>query len=235
MKYEHILRGTFLERPNRFLARVAADGKEIICHVKNTGRCRELLLPGAQVFLQHHPDAAALGRKTEYSLIGVKKATSRGELLINMDSQAPNQAAFEWLSAAPSISDLRREVTFQSSRFDLAYTRNGRPAFMEVKGVTLEENGIARFPDAPTERGIKHLLELKHAAQEGYAASVLFVIQMKGIHEFQPNMAAHPAFGEALRDVSESGVHVMAYDCLITEDSMTLDRPVTVNLLSHDR
>lgn len=234
MKYEHIVQGTFLERPNRFIAHVMTAGKEVICHVKNTGRCRELLIPGVQVFLQHHPDAAASGRKTEYSLIGVEKTAPQGKILINMDSQAPNQAAFEWLSAAPGILDLHREVTFCSSRFDLAYTRNGRPAFMEVKGVTLEENGIARFPDAPTERGIKHLLELKHAAQEGYAASVLFVIQMKGIREFQPNMAAHPTFGETLREVSASGVNVMAYDCVITKDSITLDQPVKVNLTARN-
>lgn len=233
MKYEHIVQGHFLDRPNRFIARILTDGKEVTCHVKNTGRCRELLIPGVQVFLQYHPDAAALGRKTEYSLIGVKKETANGPVLINMDSQAPNQAAFEWLAEKPGISGLRREVTFGNSRFDLSYTENGIPSYMEVKGVTLEDKGIARFPDAPTERGIKHLLELKHAAQEGYAASVLFVIQMKGIHEFQPNMATHPAFGEALREVSASGVKVMAYDCLITKDNITLDQPVTVNLLNH--
>lgn len=231
MKYEHIVQGHFLERPNRFIARVLTDGKEVTCHVKNTGRCRELLIPGVSVFLEYHPDAAALGRKTEYSLIGVKKETPKGYLLINMDSQAPNRAAYEWMASKPDVSGLRREVTFGNSRFDLAFTQNGRSSFMEVKGVTLEDNGIARFPDAPTERGIKHLLELKHAAQEGYAASVLFVIQMKGIHEFQPNMVTHPAFGEALREISSSGVTVMAYDCIITKDSIRLDQPVKVNLL----
>ncbi len=230
MKYEHIVQGHFLERPNRFIARVLTDGKEVTCHVKNTGRCRELLIPGVQVFLEYHPDAAALGRKTEYSLIGVKKETQNGPVLINMDSQAPNQAAFEWLAGKSGVSDLRREVTFGNSRFDLAFKKAGIPSFMEVKGVTLEDNGIARFPDAPTERGIKHLLELKHAAQEGYAASVLFVIQMKGIRRFEPNMATHPAFGEALNDVSRSGVKVMAYDCIITADSIALDQPVKVSL-----
>lgn len=232
MKYEHITAGTFIERPNRFIARAYAGREEVVCHVKNTGRCRELLLPGAKVYLQHHPDAAALGRKTEYSLIGVEKMTPQGPVMINMDSQAPNQVAYEWLSQDGRITELRREVTYGNSRFDLAFRRDGKNSFMEVKGVTLEDGGVARFPDAPTERGIKHLMELKHAAQEGYAAYVLFVIQMKGIREFEPNMATHPAFGEALREAAEGGVQVLAYDCLIRPDSIAIDLPVPVTLPS---
>lgn len=230
MRYDHIEKAVFLERPNRFIARVLSDGREVICHVKNTGRCRELLVPQAQVLIQHHPDAAALGRKTEYSLIGVRKETPNGTILINMDSQAPNQLAYDWLSEDASISALCREVTYGGSRFDLAFTRNDRPSFMEVKGVTLENGGVACFPDAPTLRGVKHLLELKHAAQEGYAAYVLFVIQMKGVREFMPNMATHPEFGETLKEAAAAGVNVLAYDCLVTEDTIRIDKPVPVSL-----
>lgn len=282
MIYQHTITGTFISRPNRFIAHVDINGQTVISHVKNTGRCRELLIPGVTVILEHHPDAAALGRKTEYDLIGVYK----GDVLINMDSQAPNRAAWEWLedmkhhpgagqilapvvqpddtdltsddtpadtitrttgdnrsimnSNSPSPlwtpTDIRREVTHGDSRFDLAFTLeeiNGSqrfPAFMEVKGVTLETDGMAMFPDAPTERGIKHLKGLARAVQEGCRAYVLFVIQMKGIHGFRPNDITHPAFGDALRAASAAGVHVLAYDCTITPDTMSIDSPVPVIL-----
>lgn len=260
MIYEHIVTGTFLSRPNRFIAHIEVDGKTVVCHVKNTGRCRELLIPGVPVILEYHPDAGAAGRKTEYDLIGVYK----GNLLINMDSQAPNRAAWEWLDSMEAggcldpalipagsagtdstpegwngpilLGNLRREVTHGDSRFDLAFRLKEagggreRPAFMEVKGVTLENDGVAMFPDAPTERGIKHLHGLMDAVREGYEAYVLFVIQMKQIDGFHPNDTTHPAFGDALRKARKAGVHVLAYDCIITPDSMTVDSPVPVLL-----
>lgn len=247
MTYEHIVAGTFISRPNRFIAHVETGNRTVVCHVKNTGRCRELLIPGVTVILEFHPDAVLSGRKTEYDLIGVYK----NGLLINMDSQAPNKAAWEWLVSLgggqyteknhyPLGSyvpfDIRREATHGDSRFDLAFSLRDRdtkavsPAFMEVKGVTLEENGVAMFPDAPTERGIKHLKGLIRAHEEGYEAYVLFVIQMKGIRGFTPNDMTHPAFGDALRQAREAGVHVLAYDCLVTPDTMIVDSPVKVIL-----
>lgn len=232
MNYEHTLPATFLERINRFIAYADLSGTRVTCHVKNTGRCRELLLPGADLILQHHPDAFSNGRKTEYSLISVYKQMKQGRELVNMDSQAPNQAAFEWLQGGglPGISQVRREVTYGSSRLDLAFLQNGVPSYMEVKGVTLEQDGVARFPDAPTERGIKHLKELEHAAAEGFHAYALFVIAMKGIRSFEPNMATHPAFGEALAHAAAHGVRVLACDCIVTETSLSIDAPVPVFL-----
>ena len=232
MTYENIEPGIFLARPNRFTARVLIRGRETVCHVKNTGRCRELLLPGASVLVQFHPDAKAAGRKTEYSLIAVWK----NGVLINMDSQAPNRAAWEWLRTSPQLADLRREVTFENSRFDLAFTRGGNLGFMEVKGVTLEENGTARFPDAPTLRGVRHIRELTRMAGEGMDAAVLFVIQMKGVSSFEPNMATQPEFGLALRDAADAGVQILARDCLVSLDeaagtlSLAIDAPVPVKL-----
>lgn len=228
MKYEHIIPASFLSRPNRFIAYAELSGRQVTCHVKNTGRCRELLLPGTTVFLQYHPDAAQTGRKTEYSLIGVAKKKAHGIELINMDSQAPNQVAWEWLTARGY--QVRREVRYGSSRFDLAFEEDGVPAFMEVKGVTLEQDGIARFPDAPTERGIKHLQELEHAAADGYHAYALFVIAMKGIRSFEPNRATHPEFAEALAHAAAHGVQILAYDCIVTEDSLTVNQPIPVIL-----
>lgn len=230
MHYEHIFPAVFSERPNRFLAYADLNGRRITCHVKNTGRCRELLYPGAPIFVQHHPDAAALGRKTEYSLITVRKQMDHGPELVNMDSQAPNTAAWEWLCRQPDITDVRREVRFGSSRFDLTFCHQGRPGFMEIKGVTLEEHGTARFPDAPTKRGIKHLQELERAAAEGYLACAMFVIAMKGVHRFEPNRATHPQFADALCHAAAHGVHVLAYDCVVTEESLTVSGPVPVIL-----
>lgn len=233
MKYQHMVTGIFIERPNRFLAQVRVGSKQVVSHVKNTGRCRELLIPGARVLLEYHPNAVGLGRKTEYSLIGVYK----GGTLINMDSQAPNQVALEWLldggftrETGLEVQDVRREVTYGNSRFDLAFTAAGKPAFMEVKGVTLEEEGVAKFPDAPTMRGVKHLIELGDAAQKGYEVYVLFVVQMKGVSAFTPNMATHPAFGETLKLVEKQGVHILAYDCMAEEDGLTIEHPVPVIL-----
>lgn len=233
MTYEHIKKGIFQARPNRFVAQVMIDGKEHRVHVKNTGRCRELLIPGAAVVLEDHPDAEAKGRKTRYSLVAVYK----GDLLINMDSQAPNEAAAEWLAGGGFYEatgrkpeQIRREVTWGQSRFDLSFIAQGHPSFLEVKGVTLEEKGIAMFPDAPTERGVKHLHELARAATEGFDAYVLFVIQMKGIDLFTPNVKMHREFALALCQAEAAGVHILAYDCLVREDGFSIHRPVPVKL-----
>lgn len=242
MNYPHIVKGSFLSRPNRFIAYAQiltgeATGKTVVCHVKNTGRCKELLLPGVTVILQYHPDASVLGRKTEYSLIGVYKERADDTLLINLDSQAPNSAAYEWILSSPDVCEVRREVTYGHSRFDLAYLLKQKdesgnvthtPAFMEVKGVTLEEQNHALFPDAPTIRGVKHIEELIHAKNDGYEAYLLFVIQMKGMTSFSPNEKTHPEFKEALKKALTAGVHILAYDCRITENSMTVDQPVPV-------
>ncbi len=229
MRYAHIEKGIFKERPNRFVAKVEIHGKEHTVHVKNTGRCRELLIPGATVLMEYHPDAKLQGRKTEYSLVGVYK----GKLLINMDSQAPNAAAKEWLETGgfwraegEKPENIRREVTYGQSRFDLAFTLKGRPAFMEVKGVTLEQDGVALFPDAPTERGVKHLEELIRAVEDGFLAYALFVIQMKGVRQFRPNEEMHRAFGEALRKARDCGVKVLAFDCDVKENGFSLDKAV---------
>lgn len=232
MKYEKTLPATFIERPNRFIAYARLGDETVTCHVKNTGRCKELLVPGADIILQHHPDAGALGRKTEYSLIQVYKQINRTTELINMDSQAPNQVAYEWFYKRSEVSELKREVRFGNSRFDLAFLHNQKPAFVEVKGVTLEEDGTARFPDAPTLRGVKHLYELAEAVKTGYEAYAFFVIAMKGIHRFEPNTATHPEFTEALAYAAAHGVKVLAYDCIVKPDSLTIDCPVPINLMS---
>ena len=237
MQYSQIVRGIFLSRPNRFIAQVKIEDKIHTVHVKNTGRCRELLLPGPKVLLEYHPDAQALGRKTQYSLVAVYK--NRGEdspqLLINMDSQAPNQAAKEWLenggfkkSTGLQAEHVHREVTYGESRFDLAFQVGDHPAFMEVKGVTLEKEGIAMFPDAPTIRGVKHLLELADAAKHGFLAYILFVIQMKEVRSFCPNKEMHEAFAKTLRQVSQENVKILAYDCKVNETGFTIDQPVPV-------
>ncbi len=226
MRYASVKRGRFLARPNRFIAHVELDGRTEVCHVKNTGRCRELLLPGAAVYLAAAENPA---RKTRYDLIAVEK----NGLLINMDAQAPNRVFGEWAAAGgflPGLEALRPEFTWEDSRFDfLLEDRLGR-YFVEVKGVTLEENGEARFPDAPTERGVKHLRGLARAVEQGCRGAVFFVIQMKGVTHFRPNELTHPAFGAALREAAEQGVAVFARDCVVTPDSLTLDAEVPVQL-----
>ncbi len=226
MKYHNIIEGTFISRPNRFIANVEAAGQVQVCHVKNTGRCRELLVPGCRVYLEMADNP---NRKTKYDLIAVKK----GNLLINMDSQAPNKAAGEWLEKRilyPDLKVLKPEVKYDNSRFDFYIEAGERKIFLEVKGVTLEEGGIARFPDAPTERGVKHIRELMACMKEGYEPVILFVIQMKGIRRFMPNDETHKAFGDTLREAREKGVRILAYDCLVTEDSMEIRDPVPVVL-----
>ena len=225
MRYANMTPGTFLARPNRFIAHVEIDGQIEVCHVKNTGRCRELLPIGAKVWCQRSDNPA---RKTKYDLIAVQK----GDRLINMDSQAPNIAAGEWLKSGGlgEISELKPETTHGISRFDFSFVKDGRKCFLEVKGVTLENDGICAFPDAPTERGAKHLRELAQAAKEGYGAYVLFVIQMDHVKYLHPNDSTDPAFGQALRDAAKAGVQVLAMDCKVTVDSMVIQNPVEVRL-----
>ena len=225
MKYKNMVKGRFLARPNRFIAHVEIEGEQQVCHVKNTGRCRELLPVGATVWCQEFDSTK---RKTKYDLITVQK----GERLINMDSQAPNKATGEWLKAGGlgEITDLRAETTHGDSRFDFAFQKEGRQCFLEVKGVTLEQDGVCAFPDAPTERGVKHLQGLTKAALDGYGAYVLFVIQMENVKYLHPNDTTDPAFGKALREAAASGVTVLAMDCSITEDTMCLHSPVEVRL-----
>ena len=227
MRYENMVPGVFLRRPNRFIAHVEIEGQVEVCHVKNTGRCRELLPEGATVWCQR---AANLNRKTKFDLITVKK----GRRLINMDSQAPNIAAGEWLrnGGLGSISDLRAETVHGDSRFDFSFVKDGRRCFLEVKGVTLENDGVCAFPDAPTERGVKHLKGLAQAAKDGFGAYALFVIQMGDVKFLHPNDDTDPAFGAALREAAAHGVTVLAVDCRVTENEMVIGQPVDVRLNS---
>lgn len=225
MQYGKMVEGRFVTRPNRFIAHVEIHGKTEICHVKNTGRCRELLPPGAKVWCQVANDPK---RKTKYDLITVQKS----HRLINMDSQAPNAAAREWLLSGGlgAIENLKSETVHGDSRFDFSFTLDGQPCFLEVKGVTLENDGVCAFPDAPTERGVKHLRGLTAAAQEGFGAYVLFVIQMADVKYLHPNDATDPVFGAALREAALSGVQVLAVDCRVERDTMTINSPVEVKL-----
>ncbi len=231
MRYRKVIPGRFISRPDRFTAIVLVGGNEERVHVKNTGRCRELLLPDASVYLAEadNPD-----RKTRYDLIAVEKVLDDGsKILINMDSQAPNKAAGEWLRSGGLFGEgasVRSEVRYRDSRFDFYIEQGERRIFLEVKGVTLEREGVAMFPDAPTERGLKHVRELAECINEGYEAYVLFVIQMKGMHLFRPNNATHPQFGEALAEAQRRGVNIAAYDCIVEPDSMTIDSSVDVLL-----
>ena len=237
MKYQKVVSGVFLRRPNRFIADVLVDGREERVHVKNTGRCRELLLSGAAVILEDMRNGRQ-ERKTAFDLIAVKKKGDGGETWVNMDSQAPNRVAEEALragrlgvlleGASPAL--IRREVTYGNSRFDLYAEADGRKTMIEVKGVTLECGGTAMFPDAPTQRGVKHIRELIRAREAGYEAAVLFVIQMERVQRFRPNFATHPEFGRALREAREAGVGIFAYSCRVEPDSLTLNRPVPVEL-----
>ena len=225
MKYANMIPGQFLSRPNRFIAHVQIGGSPEVVHVKNTGRCRELLTAGAEVWCQKSDNPA---RKTKYDLITVRK----GSRLINMDSQAPNLAAKEWLLAGGlgKIENLKAETFHEDSRFDFSFTKNGRQCFLEVKGVTLETDGVCALPDAPTERGAKHLRGLTAAAQEGFGAYVLFVIQMTDVAYLHPNDITDPNFGKALREAAANGVEILAMDCVVTVDEMMIRNPVPVKL-----
>ena len=226
MHYSNIQRAIFLRRPNRFIAHIEVDGREEVCHVKNTGRCRELLTDRATIYVEHHDNP---NRKTKYSLIAVEK----DDLLINMDSQAPNKVVGEWLLEKEpfgKVKLLKPECTYGSSRFDFYLETETEKIFIEVKGVTLEEDGIVRFPDAPTERGIKHLEELCACVEAGYKAAVIFVVQMEGMQHFEPNDKTHPQFGEALRQARKAGVEVLAYECKVTPSSLEITKSIPVVL-----
>ena len=225
MRYENMVQGKFIKRPNRFIAHIEIQGKEEICHVKNTGRCRELLPEGATVWCQQFDDPK---RKTKFDLITVRK----GERLINMDSQAPNKAAMEWLQSGGlgEISQLRAESKWGDSRFDFYFEKDGKSCYLEVKGVTLENDGVCAFPDAPTERGAKHLRELTALVRQGLGAYALFVIQMPDVKYLHPNDETDPAFGKALREAHAAGVQVLAMCCHVTESTMEITHPVLVKL-----
>jgi sugar fermentation stimulation protein A len=225
MKYKNIISATFLSRPNRFIANIMVNNHEEICHVKNTGRCKELLLPGSNIYVQTNDDPK---RKTNFDLIAVEK----GNMLINMDSQAPNKVVGEWLAAGnlAGVTFIKPECKYDNSRFDFYLEFGKQKAFMEVKGVTLEENGIVRFPDAPTERGVKHLHELSRCTKENYKAFLFLVIQMHGIKYFEPNWKTHAAFGEALIEAQNAGVKILAYDCLVSKNTLEINQPVKIHL-----
>lgn len=226
MKYNNIKQAIFLKRLNRFVALCFLDGEETLCHVKNTGRCRELLIEGAVCYLEKSSNP---NRKYIYSLISVVK----GDRLINMDSQAPNTAAFEWLKGGglfDDITTLKREVSFGKSRFDIYFEHGGKKAFLEVKGVTLENDGVVLFPDAPTERGVKHLNELCNCVDAGFEAYALFVVQMKGVSHFSPNFKTDPEFAKALKNANDKGVKILCYDCNVSENEMTICDGVSIVL-----
>lgn len=237
MRYENIVKGKFIERPNRFIALVDIDGNRVKAHVKNTGRLGELLVAGAEVYLEDHESRMGR-RKLRYSLIGVRKETPGGMLKVNVDSQAPNKAVKEALQSGKllpegveDIAVLKAEYKYGNSRLDFYGEDScGNKFLMEVKGVTLEDNGKCRFPDAPTERGIKHVEELTAAVKKGYKSCVVFVIQMKGALSFEPNYDTHRQFGEALAKAAEAGVEVTAWDCIVEDDAITIDEQVKVIL-----
>ena len=226
MIYENILPAIFVDRPNRFIAHVELNGRLEVCHVKNTGRCRELLIPGCRVYVQHQPSPT---RKTAYDLIAVEK----GERLLNMDANAPNRVFNEYVRAGRFLrgwSVIRPETTHGDSRFDFYLESPGHRLFAEVKGVTLEDDGVMRFPDAPTERGVKHLEGLARCIQEGYEAGAVFVIQTENVRWMEPNRRTHPAFADALRQAAQAGVHLLALDCHTEPNRLEIRRPVEIRL-----
>jgi len=229
MKYDNCQVGIFLSRPNRFIAIVEINGEAQKVHVKNTGRCKELLQPGNTVYLEKSSNPE---RKTQYDLIAVQKQVSGGTRLVNMDSMAPNLAAKEWLESGGlgPIQNFRAETTIGDSRFDFVGKQDGRRVVVEVKGCTLEEEGIARFPDAPTQRGVKHVRGLAELARAGERCIILIVIQMKGVHTFRPNWKTHPEFGEALLEARSAGVEIVAVDCEVRPGFVCIDAPVQVDL-----
>lgn len=226
MRYRDILEARFLSRPNRFIANVTIEGQPAVCHVKNTGRCRELLIPGARVYLEPSENPA---RRTKYDLVAVEK----GARLINMDAAAPNKVFLEYLQAGrlyPDPALIRPETVFGSSRLDFYLEAGARRAFCEVKGVTLEEDGVARFPDAPTQRGVRHLRELVRCVEAGFDAWAVFVVQMSGVRRFEPNRATHPAFADALLEARRAGVQLLAFDCAVTPESLQAGERIEICL-----
>ena len=226
MRYGPVVQGHFVSRPNRFIAYVETEDGAQTVHVKNTGRCRELLIPGVTVYLEKSTNPK---RKTAYDLIAVEK----GPLLVNLDSQAPNQVFKEWVTSGgflPDVMEVTREYTYGESRLDFCLKTSGGIHLVEVKGVTLEQDGFARFPDAPTERGIKHIRELQKAVERGHSATICFIVQMEGMRSVSPNDDTHPAFGQALREAAAHGVGVRAYECRVTPDSLEIQREIPVVL-----
>ena len=218
MNYDNILKGKFISRPNRFIAHVEINGKVEVCHVKNTGRCKELLTPSATVFVEKNNNP---NRKTKFSLIGVIK----GKRMINMDSQVTNKVVHEWILKGNLITEvtlIKPEQKYNNSRFDFYIETENRKIFIEVKGVTLESEGIVKFPDAPTERGVKHVKELCDCIKDGYEAYIIFVIQMKDVLHFEPNVETHKEFAEVLKEAAKNGVNIIAVDCEVKEDSINI-------------
>ncbi|MFW5676396.1 MAG: DNA/RNA nuclease SfsA [Acetivibrio ethanolgignens] len=227
MKYKEIVEGKFIKRRNRFIAEVDVSDEVVLCHVKNTGRLKELFVTGVCVYLERNENPK---RKTAYSLIGVEK----DGITVNVDSQAPNKMVKEWLEETQpegKITVLKPECVFDNSRFDFYMETEQKAFWIEVKGVTLVEGKTALFPDAPTERGIKHIAELCEAARQGYQAMLIFVIQRKGVEEFRPNERTQPAFAKALREAEQAGVKILTYDSIITEDSAVIDKAIEVKLV----
>ena len=224
MKYSNIYKGIFIERPNRFIAICEIDGKKETCHVKNTGRCRELLVKGATVYLEKSFNS---NRKTQYDLVSVQK----NDRLINMDSQIPNYVVAESLDKIfNGITYVKQEYKYGNSRFDIYVETKSDKIFVEVKGVTLEDNGVVRFPDAPTERGIKHLKELQKAVEEGYRACVVFLVQMQDVKYFEPNYETHPEFASELKKAHENGVEIFVYDSVVTPDEIIMNKKVEIKM-----
>lgn len=224
MKYSNVVKGSFIDRPNRFIANCEIDGKSRVCHVKNTGRCKELFVKGATVYLQKADNP---NRKTLYDVIAVQK----GDMLINTDSQIVNSVALEYMPVLfDNIKLIKPECVYGNSRLDIYLETETDKIFVEVKGVTLEKDGIAMFPDAPTERGVKHLKELQKAVVDGYKAFILFVIQMENISHFEPNRITHPEFAAELKNAQKNGVTVLAYNCTVTPDEIKIHNKVNVVL-----
>ena len=226
MKYENVKKGIFIDRPNRFIANVEIEGKKEVVHVKNTGRCRELLIPGAKVYVQEFQNT---NRKTKFDLIGVCK----GSDLYNIDSQAPNKVIGEWILNSKYFGDIKLikpECKYGDSRFDFYIEADNRKIFVEVKGVTLKENGILMFPDAPTQRGVKHINELCKCVENGYEAYVCFVVQAEKAEYFTPNKRTHPEFAEALKTARDKGVNILCLNCHVTENSIDINTFVDIML-----
>ena len=226
MKYENVKKGIFIDRPNRFIANVEIEGKKEVVHVKNTGRCRELLIPGATVYVQEFENT---NRKTKFDLIGVCK----GNELYNIDSQAPNKVIGEWILNSKYFGDIKLikpECKYGDSRFDFYIEADNRKIFVEVKGVTLEENGVLMFPDAPTQRGVKHIYELCKCVEDGYEAYVCFVVQTEKAKYFTPNKRTHPEFAEALKTAKDNGVNILCLNCHVTENSIDINTFVDIML-----
>lgn len=226
MKYENIKEAKFLGRPNRFIAEILVNGKTEICHVKNTGRCRELLVPDAKIFVQEFNKTE---RKTKYDLIAVKK----GERLVNMDSQAPNKVFGEWIEKSDFFGKLcyvKAECKYKNSRFDFYVEAGERKIFVEIKGVTLENDGVVSFPDAPTERGLKHIIELSECIKDGYEAYIFFIVQMKDVLYFEPNRKTHPEFADALKNAEKKGVKIKCLDCRVLPDCLEAEDFVKIKL-----